>query len=251
MALFSVVVLLLAACGDAATSAADEEEPVSDTTPDATTTSTPATTVSPPSPSTSDAALTAPDVPVVFDAVVHTVDEVELGESWRVGCPVGIEDLRRIEMPHHDDDGGVVTGSLVVHREHVDAVVEVFGRLFEAAFPIHSMVPISTFAADDDASMAANNTSAFNCREIDGRPGVWSQHSFGGAIDINPLVNPWVRGDRVDPPGGADYVDRDQDVVGIIRAGDVVTDAFTAIGWQWGGDWATSKDYQHFSHNGD
>lgn len=239
---FSVMVLLLAACGDATTSAPDEEEPVSDTTPDAMTTTTagPSSTADP-----------VPPAPITFDAVVHPVDEAELGASWRADCPVPVDDLRRIEMPHHDDEGGVVTGSLVVHRDHVDAVIEVFERLFDAAFPIHSMLPVSTFAADDDASMAANNTSAFNCREIDGRPGVWSQHSFGGAIDINPLVNPWVRGDRVDPPGGADFVDREQDVVGIIRAGDVVTAAFADIGWRWGGDWTASKDYQHFSHNGD
>lgn len=238
----------MAACGEGTTSVADGQEPVSDTTAEATTTTQPV-------PSTTDAptptALPAePAAPVAFVAVTHTLDEAELGASWQPGCPVAVEDLRRIEMPHHDDVGDVVIGSLVVHRDHVDAVIDVFERLYEAAFPIHSMVPISTFAADDNASMAANNTSAFNCREIDGRPGVWSQHSFGGAIDINPLVNPWVRSDRVDPPSGIDYVDRDQDVPGIIRAGDVVTEAFAAIGWQWGGDWTTSKDYQHFSHDG-
>ena len=98
--------------------------------------------------------------------------------------------------------------------------------------------------------MRANNTSAFNCREIDGRPGVWSQHAFGGAVDINPLVNPWVRGGRVDPPEGAPFVDRDASVAGLIVAGDAVTDAFADVGWGWGGDWANALDYQHFSHNG-
>lgn len=187
---------------------------------------------------------------LAFTASVHEVSTEELGASWRDGCPVDVADLRRIDMAHHDGDGGVTRGSLVVHADHVDDLIGVFERLYEAGFPIERMEPVSAFDADDDASMAANNTSAFNCREIAGRPGVWSQHAYGGAVDINPLVNPWVRGTRVDPPGGAEYVDRDLDVPGLIRAGDVVTEAFAAIGWGWGGDWSASKDYQHFSHDG-
>ncbi|MEZ5167987.1 MAG: M15 family metallopeptidase [Acidimicrobiales bacterium] len=155
-----------------------------------------------------------------------------------------------IELPHWDDSGDVRDGALVVHADHVDAIIRVFGRLFDARFPIHSMQPITAFAGEDDASMAANNTSAFNCREIAGRPGVWSQHAYGGAIDINPLVNPWVRGSQVDPPAGAPYVDRTVDVAGLIRRGDVVTSAFADVGWGWGGDWSGALDYQHFSWNG-
>ena len=112
------------------------------------------------------------------------------------------------------------------------------------------MQPIDVYGGDDQASMADNNTSAFNCREVDGAPGVWSQHAYGGAIDINPLVNPWVQGSRVDPVSGAAYADRNLDAQGMVRAGDVVTEAFASVGWGWGGDWTRSKDYQHFSWNG-
>ena len=106
------------------------------------------------------------------------------------------------------------------------------------------------YQADDQASMRANNTSAFNCREIDGRPGTWSQHSYGRAVDVNPLVNPWVRGSQVDPPEGAPYADRSARVPGGLYAGDDAIAAFAAVGWEWGGNWSGSKDYQHFSANG-
>ena len=186
----------------------------------------------------------------VFTALVGTITERELGASWRPDCPVPVEDLRRLDLAYWDYQGAPAVGAVIVHADQAEKVVRVFAALFDARFPIESLRPIAEFGADDDASMAANNTSGFNCREIDGRPGVWSQHAFGGAIDINPLVNPWVRGSLVDPPGGEPYVDRSTDVPGLIRAGDAVTSAFAEVGWSWGGDWTSTVDYQHFSHDG-
>lgn len=209
---------------------------------------TPSTTV-PVTTTTTEPATTSVPLPA-FRAVVRDVSESELASSWRAGCPVAVEDLRRLDLVHWDDEGNAVNGVLVVHAAHADDMVTVFAALFDAGFPIHSMRPITDFDGDDDASMQANNTSAFNCREIAGRPGVWSQHAHGGAVDINPLVNPWVRGSRVDPPEGASSVERDPTVDGLIVAGDAVTSAFADIGWGWGGDWTSTKDYQHFSHDG-
>ena len=97
--------------------------------------------------------------------------------------------------------------------------------------------------------MAANNTSAFNCRPTTGGSS-WSEHSFGTAIDVNPLVNPYVRGAIVLPPEGAAYSDRSLDVSGMIHSGDKVVEAFAAHGWVWGGTWSSPKDYQHFSTSG-
>jgi D-alanyl-D-alanine carboxypeptidase-like protein len=186
----------------------------------------------------------------VFVSLIRAVTEDELGSSWKPGCPVPAEDLRWIELTHWDNEGNAVEGALVVNADHADDVVAVFEGLFGAGFPIQSMRPIDEFGGDDDASMAANNSSGFNCREIPGRSGVWSQHAFGGAIDVNPLVNPWVRGSQVDPPGGEPYVDRTLEVPGLIVADSVVTRGFHDIGWSWGGDWSSSLDYQHFSANG-
>ena len=194
-----------------------------------------------------------PDSLPTFQSVATVVDagnQAEIAGTWRAECPVTLDELRLLTLSYWDNDGVVRTGEMVVHADHVAATLRVFESLFDARFPIERMELIDRFAGDDNASMRANNTSAFNCREIDGRPGVWSQHAYGGAIDINPLVNPWVRGDRVDPPEGAPYANRDQEVPGLIQPGDVVTEAFTAVGWSWGGDWTETLDYQHFSHNG-
>lgn len=234
--------VLLAACGEQRVDASKESEQVQQQP--TTSTSLPTRTTQPP--------VAAPETTVAmptFTSAIRGAEAADLGGSWRAGCPVAVEDLRWLDLVHWNGDGESATGSIVVHADHADAVVEVFGRLFDAGFPIHSMRPITEFDGDDNASMRANNTSAFNCREIDGRPGVWSQHAYGGAIDINPLVNPWVRGGRVDPPEGAAYVERNPEVTGLIVAGDVVTQAFADIGWGWGGDWTSTLDYQHFSHN--
>jgi hypothetical protein len=163
---------------------------------------------------------------------------------------VPLESLRYLTLTHWGYDGRVHAGELVVNAAHADAVVRAFAELFDAGFPIERMQLVDDYGGDDKASMRANNTSAFNCRDVDGRPGVRSAHSWGTAIDINPLVNPWVRGTVVDPPEGAPYADRTQQIPGGIFAGDAVVRAFHDIGWAWGGEWPTSKDWQHFSADG-
>lgn len=125
----------------------------------------------------------------------------------------------------------------------------VFRALFETRFPIERMELVDVYGADDDRSMAANNTSAFNCRTVEGSSS-WSEHSFGRAIDINPIQNPAVDGSEVSPPGGSRFLDRSRRAKGLIRANDQVVRAFAAIGWGWGGYWTSFKDYQHFSATG-
>jgi len=173
-----------------------------------------------------------------------------MSSSWREGCPVGLEDLRYLELAHWDYDGNVTTGELVVAASAAEDIANAFGEMFAAEFPIARMKLVDEYAADDDLSMAANNTSAFNCREVAWRPGVWSVHSLGLAIDINPLVNPYVSATRLLPPEGAEYADRSVGAPGLIHAGDVVVAALADIGWSWGGDWSSAKDYQHFSSTG-
>jgi poly-gamma-glutamate synthesis protein (capsule biosynthesis protein) len=108
---------------------------------------------------------------------------------------------------------------------------------------------VDDFGADDDASVTADNTSAFNCRPVTGGTR-WSQHSYGRAIDVNPFENPYVTDGSVLVPGSATYVDRSNVRPGMILAGDAVVDAFTSRGWTWGGSWTSPIDYQHFSTSG-
>jgi hypothetical protein len=172
------------------------------------------------------------------------------GVSWRPGCPVGLDDLRLVTMTYWGFDSTAHTGVMVLHRDHADAVVRAFAYVYGARFPIERMQLVDDYGGDDNASMAANNTVAFNCREVDGRPGVYSQHTYGWAVDINPVQNPWLRDNVVKPPAGLAYLDRTQQAPGMIHDGDVVVAVFKSIGWKWGGLFRSAKDYQHFSATG-
>jgi hypothetical protein len=166
--------------------------------------------------------------------------------SWRPGCPVGLADLRLLRLDHWGFDRRVHRGELVVHRDQARRVLAVMERLFRLGYPIRRMRLVDDYRADDDRSVAANNTSAFNCRPVAGTSR-WSEHAYGRAIDVNPVQNPYVTGGHVSPPAGRRYADRTRRVPGMIHAGDAVVRAFAAAGWGWGGAWRTARDYQHFS----
>ena len=184
-----------------------------------------------------------------FAATVRTVTAAELGASWRPGCPVGPERLRAVELDHVDFAGVPHRGTIVVAAAETGAVTSVFATLYEAGVPIGSVRPVAEFGGDDDASMAANNSSGFNCRRVAGTS-VWSEHAYGAAIDINPVQNPWVAGSSVDPAAGRAYLNRADVRPGMVVAGDVTVRAFADAGWHWGGAWSRTKDYQHFSRTG-
>jgi hypothetical protein len=166
--------------------------------------------------------------------------------TWHSGCPVPPEDLRQLTLPYWNFDHQRATGLLIVHKDVADEVSKIFQDLFKHKFVIQKMTPIEEYNGDDDASMAANNTSAFNCRDVTGQPGKFSNHSWGRAIDINPLTNPYVKGDKVLPPEGREYLDRTHVFPGSILAGSFIVNRFSHAGWAWGGTWSDRKDYQHF-----
>jgi hypothetical protein len=184
-----------------------------------------------------------------FSADVVPVRWAELRYSYRAGCPVGPPQLRTVRMTYWGFDGRAREGRLVVARRLAPDVVAVFRRLYAARFPIRRMVPVSAYRGSDDASMAADNTSAFNCRFVGGTTR-WSMHAYGEAIDLNPVENPYVQGAQVSPPAGRRYLDRTSGRPGMVVEGDAVVRAFAAVGWKWGGRWTGSKDYQHFSTTG-
>jgi poly-gamma-glutamate synthesis protein (capsule biosynthesis protein) len=169
--------------------------------------------------------------------------------SWRPGCPVGLGELRLLRVDHWGFDRRVHRGELVVHRDQARLVLGVMERLFRLRYPIRRMRLVDDYRADDDRSMAANNTSAFNCRPVSGTSR-WSEHAYGRAIDVNPVQNPYVAGSHVSPPAGRAYADRARRAPGMIHGGDAVVRAFAAAGWGWGGAWRSASDYQHFSASG-
>ncbi len=171
------------------------------------------------------------------------------GVSWHADCPLSLDELRLVRLRYWGFDGRPHWGELVVHSDSVTPIVDAFRSLYESRFPIRQMRLVDEFAGDDEQSMAADNTSAFNCRLVPGTS-TWSEHAYGRAVDINPLENPWVHEGQVDPPSAAPWVDRTGSDPAMIRHGDAVWQAFTAVGWKWGGDWTSLQDYQHFSANG-
>ncbi|MBA2530864.1 MAG: M15 family metallopeptidase [Nocardioidaceae bacterium] len=170
------------------------------------------------------------------------------------GCPVRLRDLRYVQVSFVGFAGVARSGELVVHESQARPVVRVFRTLYNERFPIRRMRLVDVYQGDDDASMSANNTSAYNCRRTTSG-GRWSEHAYGRAIDINPIQNPYLDGSFVAPHEGRRFagIDRSLDapyVRGALRSADVVVTAFERIGWLWGGDWTYSKDYQHFSATG-
>jgi D-alanyl-D-alanine carboxypeptidase len=173
------------------------------------------------------------------------------GSSWHPGCPVDLNKLRLLELSYHGFDGRPHHGRLIVNRRFDDEVIAVFKRLYRLDYPIRNMELIDRYGADDHRSMAADNTSAFNCRFVAGTHR-WSMHAYGLAIDLNPVENPYVSGAHVSPPQGEPYADRSRHARGMIHAGDAVVKAFKRrASWEWLGDGSRSyRDYQHFSADG-
>ena len=176
------------------------------------------------------------------------------GRSWHagMGCPARNE-LSYLRVQYHDFNMQPRMGELVVARSAATNIIKTFQKLFcSNKFAIHKMKLVHNYDGNDRRSMNDNNTSGFNCRKVAGGRRM-SEHSYGLAIDINPVQNPYVSGRHTSPPSGAPYdtpKERSAGNIGIIRNGEVVVNSFRAIGWKWGGNWRKSKDYQHFSRSG-
>jgi hypothetical protein len=172
--------------------------------------------------------------------------------SWRPGCPVPPGLLRAIHLSYVGFDGRAHTGEIIVNASVVKQVIEVFSILYRARFPIRKMEPADVFHGSDPRSMAADNTSGFNCRyAVAPGPPQWSMHAYGLAVDVNTVQNPYLEpGSGSQPPAGAAYVDRSDIRPGMAYPGGILVSAFSSVGWGWGGNWAGSPDYQHFSVNG-
>ena len=169
------------------------------------------------------------------------------GKSFPTEGEVALSDLRYLKMLYVDYDGNTCSGEMIVNAEIADATLEIFYQLYEAKYPLASVKLVDDYGevADDHLSMAANNTSAFCYRQVTGSQKL-SWHSFGAAIDINPVQNPYINGSRVSPPEGRNYLNRKEKGPHMIDHSDFCYKVFKAHGWKWGGDFSGDKDYQHF-----
>ena len=171
------------------------------------------------------------------------------GKSYKVDCTLPRENLRYIHVLHVGFDNQVHEGELVVNKDIADDVLEIFKELYESGYQIEKVRLVDEYDADDEASMSDNNSSAFNFRFISHTTKI-SKHGMGMAVDINTLYNPYVKtvdGElSIEPANAADYVDRSKDFLHKIDHDDLCYKLFTEHGFEWGGDWTHSKDYQHF-----
>ncbi len=175
------------------------------------------------------------------------------GDSWRLSCPVGLNNLRYLQLTYWDFNGQTKVGEMIVHQDVATEVVYIFEVLYNINYPIYKMELVSNYQSNDWQSIEADNTSAFNCRPATGSSKKWSNHAYGKAIDINPLENPYVaRNGHISHNASLQYKRRVHKNLNnpadraVVLKNDQVTRLFESYGWKWGGDWNTIKDYQHF-----
>lgn len=193
--------------------------------------------------------LDPPDDDVFRWSIEEIPEDVLARSSWTEDCPVTVEELRYLTVSHVGFDEEFHTGEIIVNVAVAEDVVEVFRRLHEDRFPIEQMRVTTLEEVDDHPTGDFNETASFVCRPAVGSAN-WSYHAYGLAIDVNPFHNPYLKGDLVIPELASAYTDRDAERIGMIFPGDVVVGAFSGIGWSWGGDWNTLKDWMHFSTSG-
>ena len=176
------------------------------------------------------------------------------GTTWRPGCPVPLSGLRLLHFNYVGFDGEIKRGPMVINANVAEDVLSVFERLFEAEFPLKRVGLAREFKEsrlEEDPHTRRSVTASFNCRVVvtpAGAGTTFSQHSYGLAVDVNPVQNPYVSSDGwVRNRFARPYVDRSRDLIGMIHDGDLVVRSFAAIGWEWGGRWSSGKDYMHFS----
>lgn len=160
-------------------------------------------------------------------------------------CTKNVEELRYISILYIDFNGNEKKGEIVADYRIADDLKEIFEELYKAKYPLERVELIDVYEGNDDLSMQNNNTSAFNFRYIAGTNKL-SRHAEGLAIDINPLYNPQVTANAVYPEEGRPYIDRQNKRAHMIDKEDLAYKLFIEHGFTWGGNWSSSKDYQHF-----
>ncbi|MCR5747418.1 MAG: M15 family metallopeptidase [Lachnospiraceae bacterium] len=172
------------------------------------------------------------------------------GKSFKADCKTARSDLRYVHVLHKDISGVTHEGELVVNKKIAKDVLEIFEELYNNSYPIEKVRLIDEYNADDELSMRDNNSAAFNYRTIAGTNRI-SKHGSGMAVDINTLYNPYVkiRDDGsafIQPETAGAYTNRNADFPYKIESGDLCCRLFKEHGFEWGGDWTSCKDYQHF-----
>lgn len=202
-----------------------------------------------------DRRLPTPDVLALpttygYESTIEPLQGEPLARStWNPSCPVEADELRYLTMTFWGFDERPHLGEMIVHADVADDIVDVFGRLYDSRYPIEEMRIVEPYELDLEPTGDGNNTTSFVCRVVTGGS-TFSQHAYGLALDLNPFHNPYIRRELVLPELASSYLDRSEVRPGMVYDGGPAVEAFTSIGWGWGGQWNSLKDYQHFAlHN--
>jgi hypothetical protein len=186
------------------------------------------------------------DMKFTYTSLPSEIKEKINGNSFKSTGPISMDDLAYVQVIYWGFDDKEHKGELIVNKKIASEVVDIFKDLYEARFQIEKIKLIDDYNSDDNLSMNDNNTYAYCYRYITGSKNKFSKHSYGIAIDINPVQNPYIKKGKVLPEAGKIYVDRKNIKKGMVLKGDSCYKAFKDRGWTWGGEWKTLKDYQHF-----
>ncbi len=185
----------------------------------------------------------------VLNAVAVGTTKADVAKTYRKGCPVGRSRLQTVSMNFYGRDKLMHRGVLIIRTDLVGEIKRSFGSGLAARYPIAKMRNPNVYGGNDPKQMAANNTSGFNCRKVVGNPYAQSPHSYGIAIDVNTVQNPYrdSRG-KWWPPNGKKYRDRTPLKKGMLGKSSTLTKKLTSEDFFWGGRWSPGRDYQHFEY---
>lgn len=161
-------------------------------------------------------------------------------------CPLSPQDLTHVQVPYWGLDHQSHTGVLVVNKNIKTQLQEIFQEIYKAKFPIAKIKPLEDYNNNEEKAMEDNDTFSYHCKKMTSNANRFSKHAYGLAIDINPLENPYVSKTLTLPTTAKNYVNRNQNIPGMITPESSVYKIFIENNWKWGGNWKAFKDYHHF-----
>lgn len=156
----------------------------------------------------------------------------KLEDIFPDGIPTTQEGIRKylttIQVPITKKNGTKTTAPVTIHRAVAEDLKNVLQKAQDGGFKVYSI-------------------GGFSWRNV-AHSSKMSQHALGLAVDINVTENYCVYPDTGKIDAGS-FWDPSRSEYSIPKDG-VLVKAFKSIGWGWGGDWKSKKDYMHFSFTG-
>jgi hypothetical protein len=186
----------------------------------------------------------------VLNPVITRTTSADVAKTYHSGCPVGPSKLSTIRMNFYGRDGKMHRGVLIVRSDLTTEANRGFATALAHRYPVAKMNNPNVYGGNDPVQMEANNSSAFNCRKVVGNPYRMSPHSYGIAIDVNTVQNPYRdRNGKWWPENGKPYIKRSPRRPGMLYSDSYLTKSLRGDDFFWGGFWNPGRDYQHFQYN--